>query len=258
VAEPAGAFTLAGKIAVVTGAARGIGARIAERLAALGALTVLADRTPGVEATAGDVAAAGARTDWITFDVTDSAAVNGAAAEVLRRHGRVDILVANAGMAYEMPAIEHTDQQWRQVMSVNLDGVFYCIRAFAKPMLAARSGAIVATSSIAGVKAVRPELHVGYDVSKAAVAHLCRMLGVEWAKAGVRVNAVGPGYTDTEMLAEVGRSRPEVMQMWLDDIPVGRLMERSEIANVVAFLVSDAASGITGQLVMVDGGYSVA
>ena len=257
-ADPSGIFSLAGKVAVVTGAARGIGARIAERLAAQGALTVLADRVPGVEATACDAAAAGAGTDWIVFDVTDSAAVTAAAAEVLRRHGKIDILVANAGMSYEQPAIEHTDEQWRRVMSINLDGVFYCIRAFARPMLAARSGAIVATSSIAAVKAVRPELHVGYDVSKAAVAHLCRMLGVEWAKSGVRVNAVGPGYTDTDMLAEVGRAKPEIMKMWLDDIPVGRLMDRGEIANAVAFLVSDAASGITGQLVMVDGGYSVA
>ena len=257
-ADPSGVFSLTGKIAVVTGAARGIGARIAERLCQQGALTVLADREPAVEATARDIAATGARTDWVVFDVTESAAVNAAAEKVARRHDRIDILVANAGMSYEQPAIDHTDAQWRRVMSVNLDGVFYCIRAFAKPMLAARSGAIVATSSIAGVKAVRPELHVGYDVSKAAVAHLCRMLGVEWAKSGVRVNAVGPGYTDTDMLAEVGRARPEVMRAWLDDIPVGRLMNRTEIANAVAFLVSDAASGITGQLVMVDGGYSVA
>lgn len=257
-ADPSAIFSLAGKVAVVTGAARGIGACIAERLTAQGALAVLADRTPSVEATAGQIAAAGGGTDWLAFDVTDSASVDAAAAEVLRRHGRVDILVANAGMSYELPAIEHTDEAWRTVMSVNLDGVFYCIRAFARPMLAAGAGAIVATSSIAGVKAVRPELHVGYDVSKAAVAHLCRMLGVEWAKAGVRVNAIGPGYTDTDMLAEVGKSRPDVMKIWLDDIPAGRLMNRTEIANTVAFLVSDAASGITGQLVLVDGGYSTA
>ncbi len=256
--DPSALFSLAGKVAVVTGAARGIGASIAERFATQGALAILADRTPNVEATARQIAASGGRTDWLAFDVTDSAAVDAAAAEVLRRHSRIDILVANAGMSYELPAIEHTDQAWRSVMSVNLDGVFYCVRAFAKPMLAARAGTIVATSSIAGVKAVRPELHVGYDVSKAAVAHLCRMLGVEWAKAGVRVNAIGPGYTDTDTLAEVGKSRPEVMNTWLGDIPAGRLMSRTEIANTVAFLVSDAASGITGQLVLVDGGYSAA
>ena len=103
----------------------------------------------------------------------------------------------------------------------------------------------------------RPERHVSYDVSKAGVAHMARSLGVEWAKSGVRVNAVGPGYTDTEMLADVGRSRPEVMQAWLSDIPTGRLLKREEIAAVVGFLLSDAASGVTGHLMMADHGYSV-
>ena len=113
-------------------------------------------------------------------------------------------------------------------------------------------------SSIAGVTAVRPELHIGYDVSKAGVAHLCRNIAVEWARHNIRVNAVGPAYADTEMLAEVGRSRPEQMRVWLDDMPIHRLIDPREVADAVAFLASDAASGITGHELMVDGGYSAA
>ena len=247
-----------GKVAVVTGAARGIGAEITRRLLQLGAKVVLADRSETVAATAKGLAGEGAGTNSIVFDVTDSAAVDKAVDAIVRKHGKVDVLVANAGVAFERKAVEHTDEDWRTVMGINLDGVFYTVRAFAKPMLKAKSGAIVATSSIAGVKAVRPEVHVGYDVSKAGVAHMCRVLGVEWAKQGVRINAVGPGYTDTEMLAEVGRTSPATMAMWLDDTPYGRLMKPAEIASGVAFLASDAASGITGHLLMVDGGYSVA
>jgi NAD(P)-dependent dehydrogenase (short-subunit alcohol dehydrogenase family) len=249
-------YQLDGKVAVVTGAARGIGEEITKRLLDLGAKVVLADRSDNVAETAKRHAGKGGGTDHLVFDVTDSAAVEKAVDAVLKKHGKVDILVANAGIANEYKAVDHTDEAWRSVLGINLDGAFYTIRASARPMLKAKSGAIVAISSIAGVKAVRPELHVGYDVSKAGVAHMCRVLGVEWAKDGVRINAVGPGYTDTEMLAEVGRTNPARMKVWVEDQPIGRLMKPSEIASGVAFLVSDAASGITGHLLMVDGGYS--
>ena len=251
-------YRLDGRVAVVTGAAGGIGQAIARRLAGLGAQVVLADRTESVAETAKAIAAEGGATNSIVFDVVDSESVEDAVETVVERHGKVDILVAAAGISFERTASEHSDDDWRRVMGVNLDGVFYSVRAFSRPMLKAGSGAIVAISSIAGVKAVRPEVHVGYDVSKAGVAHMCRVLAVEWAKKGVRINAVGPGYTDTEMLAEVGRSSPETMAMWLSDTPYGRLMKPEEIASGVAFLASDAASGISGQLLMVDGGYSVA
>ena len=250
-------YGLDGRVAVVTGAARGIGETIARQLGALGASVVLTDLNPEVEATARRLADEGLRAEALVFDVTDVAAVQAAAESVMARHGRVDALVANAGISLERQAVEHTAEDWRRVMALNLDAVFFTTQAFAKPMLARGAGAIVLISSISGVGISRPERHVSYDVSKAGVAHMARSLGVEWAKSGVRVNAVGPGYTDTEMLADVGRSRPEVMQAWLSDIPTGRLLKREEIAAVVGFLLSDAASGVTGHLMMADHGYSV-
>lgn len=250
-------YRLDGRVALVTGGAGGIGSEVGRQLAGLGARVVLADRSPHVHAVAASLKADGADVDGIVLDVTDRPAVDAAIDAIVERTGSIDIAIANAGLSYEATTVAHDDEWWHRALDINLTGVFHVARHAGRHMVRQGRGAIVAISSIAGVKFVRPERHVGYDVAKAGVAHMCRVLGCEWVKQGVRVNAVGPGYTNTEMLADVGRSQPEVMAQWLDDTPAGRLMERREIASAIAFLVSDAASGITGQLLMVDGGYSV-
>lgn len=252
------AFSLQDKVAVVTGASRGIGAAISRQLGEMGAHVVLADLLDDVEETARTMSTDGLSTEAEHIDVTRTASVDELADRIASRHGRIDIAVANAGISYEAETATHSDEEWSRVMAVNLDGVFRTVRAFGNVMLAQGGGSIVAISSIAGVKAVRPELHAGYDVAKAGVAHLCKVVGVEWAKRNVRVNAVGPGYTNTPMLQQVGIERPEVMARWIDDIPMGRLLEPAEVAAAVAFLASDAASGITGHLLMADAGYSSA
>lgn len=251
-------FSLKGHVVVVTGAARGIGEAIARQVGGMGAHVVMADLSDAVRETARSLVEDGLSAEAVTVDVTQSESVDALASELVGRHGRLDGLVANAGISYEAETASHTDEQWRRVMSINLDGVFYCVRGFGRHMLESGRGSIVAISSIAGVKAVRPEFHAGYDVAKAGVAHLARVVGAEWAARGVRVNAVGPGYTRTRMLEDVGIQRPEVMAKWIDDIPMKRLLEPVEVASTVGFLLTNAASGITGQLIMADAGYSVA
>ncbi len=230
---------------------------IAQPLGELGATVVLADRLDLVHETAAALAREGARTDAVVLDVTDRAAVDAAIDGVVARHGRIDALVANAGWSYEEDGLSHSDEDWQQALNINLTGVFHAVRRAGRHMVAQRSGAVVALSSIAGVKYVRPERHVGYDVAKAGVAHLCRVLGCEWAPMGVRVNAVGPA-TPTPRCspksADPAGGHAALARRYPD---VGRL-RREEIAASIAFLLSDAASGITGQLVMVDAGYSAA
>ncbi|WP_225026856.1 SDR family NAD(P)-dependent oxidoreductase [Xinfangfangia pollutisoli] len=243
------------KVIIVTGGARGIGAAICEAVCAQGATAIIGDMSGAAEAAAG-LRARGFRAEGVEVDVTQSASVDALVAGVLAGHGRIDGFVANAAFANSNALLDHSDDEWRRVMAVNLDGVFYSVRAAGRPMVQAGAGAIVILSSIAGVQAVRPELHAAYDVSKAAVAHLARVVGVEWAKTGVRVNAVGPGYTETEMLKSVGISNPEIMARWLDDMPTGKLLQPEQIANVVAFLLSEASSAINAQLIMADSGYS--
>ncbi|TRD15037.1 SDR family NAD(P)-dependent oxidoreductase [Palleronia caenipelagi] len=251
-------FALDGKTAVVTGASRGIGEAISRQLAEMGAHVVMADLVDDVKGTAQKLSEEGLNVSPALLDVTDSAAVAALADSVVETHGHVDILVANAGIVNDDTTETTSDATLKAVMDVNVNGVFYCIRAFGQKMLAQGSGSIIGISSISGVRAVHPERHSVYDASKAAVAHFCKAIGVEWAGRGVRVNAVGPGYTNTTILQGVGRENPEVMKRWLHDIPMKRLLEPSEIAATIGFLASDAASGITGQLVMTDAGYSVA
>lgn len=246
-----------GRVALITGGAGGIGRVIAEQLRDLGAIVVVADRPAASDAAAEALGGVARNVHAVAMNVTDSRSVDDAIATIVRRHGRLDLLVAAAGISYEEDTLNHSDETWRRVMAINVDGVFYCMRGAGREMVRQGGGAIVAISSICGVTSVRPEVHLGYDVSKAAVAHMCRNLAVEWAGKNIRVNAVGPAHTDTEMLAEVGRSRPEVMKQWLDDIPMHRVMRPAEVADSVIFLLSDAASAITGHLLMVDGGYSV-
>lgn len=251
-------FKLGGKIALVTGGAQGIGQACVEALAEAGALVVIADKN----ADAADAAAKALREKGLTveavgLDVTNSAAVEASAAAILARHGRVDILVNNAGIARShIPAETMSDDVWLDVLDVNLNGLFWCCRAFGARMLTAGGGVIVNVGSMSGLIVNRPQEQVNYNASKAGVHHLTRSLAAEWAGRGVRVNAVAPTYIETPLTKEAA-SDAAMFRRWIDGTPMGRMGRPDEIASVVLFLAGDASSLMTGSIVLADGGYCV-
>lgn len=250
-------FRLDGRVAVVTGGGRGIGLSCAEALCEHGAIVALGDIDPGVaEQGRDELRRRGHDVSIHRLDVTRSDDVNALAETVMRAHGRVDILVANAGIARSgIPAEDTTDEQWLAVNDVNYNGVFWCDRAFGRHMLKAGRGAIVNIGSMSGMIVNRPQEQANYNGSKAAVHQLTRSLAAEWAPRGVRVNAVAPTYIETPLLKSGGLD-PSMMDGWLRDTPMGRLGQPDEIGSVVHFLACDASSLITGSIVVVDGGYT--
>lgn len=250
-------FGLAGKIAVVTGAARGIGLATADALSEAGATVVIADLEGAAAATAAaNLRAKGRGVDSCALDVTSSVNVERASADILSRHGKVDILVNSAGIAISFkPAETMDDPSWHKVIDVNLNGVFYCCRAFGRAMLERGSGSIVNVGSMSAEIVNYPQEQANYNASKAAVHHLTRSLAAEWAGRGVRVNAVAPTYIETDLTREVAQD-PKIRVHWIDATPMGRMGQPSEIASVILFLAGDAASLMTGSIVLADGGYT--
>lgn len=250
-------FNLAGRVALVTGGGRGIGLASVEALAEAGATVVIADNDAGIAEEGRDaLRGKGYEAELVAMDVTASAGVTAVADGIVARHGRIDILVNNAGIARsETPAEDVADEHWLNVNDVNLNGVFWCCRAFGRHMLAQKRGTIVNIGSMSGFIVNRPQEQSYYNASKAAVHHLTKSLAAEWASRGVRVNAVAPTYINTPLTA-FAKSNEAMFQAWLDATPMGRLGEVDEIASVVLFLASDAASLMTGSIVLADGGYT--
>lgn len=238
---------LNGKVVLVTGAARGIGLTSAQRFAAEGARVVLADRDAG---TLADAAASvpGART--VAADLTDDGAADRVLAATLIAFGCLDVLINNAGISEPAPIAATTPESWRRVLAINLDAVYLLSRA-AMPALAETKGAIVSLASFAGKRGTLFGDNTSYSTSKAGVIGFTRALAIEAAKVGVRVNAVAPGPVATELIKAL---TPEQLKRVTDFVPLGRMAETNEIADLLLFLSSSRSSYITGEVVNVNGG----
>ena len=240
--DPLSEFRLDGELAVVTGGASGIGRVVASALAAVGARVAIFDLTATGE-------------DAYTVDVTDEAQVKAAFEGVVATHGRLDVLFNNAGIAIRRPTTELTLADWNKVVAVNMTGVFLCAREASRHMLAGgRGGRIVNTASIMGFSGGGLYPNISYQATKGAVVNMTRALAVEWARSGIRVNAIAPTWVRTPLTRGITEN-PALVRRIEQITPMGRLAEPEEIVGSVLFLASRASAMVTGHVLAVDGGY---
>jgi NAD(P)-dependent dehydrogenase (short-subunit alcohol dehydrogenase family) len=248
-------FGLDGRRALVTGGNRGLGRAFALALAEAGADVAIAGRDTGRnDRVATEITGRGRRGLAVTADITRRDDVTAMVEQVTAELGGIDVLVNNAGIAIHRPALEVPDEEWQQVIDLNLTALWNTSTAVARGMIAAGGGVIVNVGSMSAQIVNRPQWQASYNASKAAVHHLTRSLAAEWAPHNIRVNAIAPGYVKTDM-APV--DRPEFRQHWILDAPQQRYATPEEIAPSVVYLASPASSFMTGSVLLIDGGYSV-
>jgi 3-oxoacyl-[acyl-carrier protein] reductase len=237
------------KVAIVTGASRGIGREVALLLAARGAQVVAAAREDHAAGTVSAIGAAGGRAEAASLDVTDTSAIVALVSGALERHGRIDILVNNAGIARDQLLMRMKRDDWDQVIATNLTAAFACTQAVIKPMIKQRSGRVISISSVVGQ--VGNAGQSNYAASKAGLIGFSKALAREVASRGVTVNVVAPGLIETDMTKAI---TDKAQVDWATQIPLGRLGTTGDVAAAVCFLASDEASYITGQVLAVNGG----
>ena len=247
-------FDLTGRVAIVTGGSRGLGLAMAHALGTAGAkVAITARRQRWLDSAEQELSASGVDALAASCDASDPSQVEATVAAVMARFERVDVLVNNAGIAWAEPAKTMASSKWQEVMNVNATGCFHMSQAVGREMMRRGAGAIVNIASVAGLMGTPPEVldAVGYSASKGAIIAFTRDLAVKWARHGIRVNAVAPGFFDTRLSERViARSRDTIERL----TPLGRIGRPAELGAAVVFLASDAASYVTGHVLAVDGG----
>ncbi|KAL4938251.1 hypothetical protein BDV06DRAFT_232010 [Aspergillus oleicola] len=251
------AFDLSGKVAVVTGGARGIGLEVSRGLAEAGANVAIIYNTSSTASTTASEIASDNNVKALAYraNVSSQSEIESAIAQIKKDFGRLDIVVVNSGIASSVPAEEYTTEQWRQIMDVNLDGAFYTAQAAAKVFKeqGTTRGSIVFTASVSAGLVNVPQKQAAYNASKAAVVQLAKCLSVEWVDT-CRVNCISPGFIATEILDHHPK---EWREKWYDMIPAKRMAQTYELKGAYVFAASDASSYMTGADIIIDGGYTL-
>ncbi|AEV30199.1 dehydrogenase of unknown specificity, short-chain alcohol dehydrogenase like protein [Sphaerochaeta pleomorpha str. Grapes] len=248
-------FSLKGKVAVITGGNRGIGRAIANGFADAGATVVIAARNEAKSAEAvAEINATGGHAIAMKINVSDRAQIEEMVQTVETEIGPIDVLVNNAGIGFHADALKLEDSEWKRLFDINLEGVWKMCQIVGRGMTERKSGSIINIGSMSGLIVNRPQWHSPYGISKAAVHHLTRSLAAEWSQYGVRVNAIAPGYIKTEIAST---EYEDYRHYWKDEVPMKRYGSTDEIAPAALYLASDASSFMTGEVMVIDGGYTL-
>ncbi|MBI5016540.1 MAG: glucose 1-dehydrogenase [Deltaproteobacteria bacterium] len=248
-------FGLRGNVALVTGSTRGLGEVAAKALAKAGADVVVCGRNPGdLKRVSDEIRKIGRDSEGLLLDVTSKASIEECVARALRRFGRIDILVNNAGVNHRVPVLDFPEEKWDLIIDTNLKGYFLTAQAVVPQMIERGYGKVINISSILG--GVGLPNQVAYAASKGGVNQITKVMALEWAKLGVRVNAIGPTYFETDLVKQL-RNDPERFNFINERTPMGRWGYPPELEGIVIFLAAPASDFITGQVIYIDGGWTV-
>lgn len=251
-------FNLRGEVAIVTGGAQGLGKEMAIALAEAGASVVIADMDlKKAEETAQEIEKLGVSSLALKVDVTQKDQVEDMVRRTMETFGKIDVLVASAGIGQWINSEEMPLEDWNRVISVNLTGVFLTCQAVGREMIKRKKGSIITISSMSGIIVNVPQAQSHYNASKGAVIMLTKSLAMEWAPYNVRVNTIAPGYMETKLVADLLVQYPEYAKLWRDLTPMKRLGRPEEIKGPCVFLASAASSYMTGSVLVMDGGYTM-